>query len=264
MTKSAQPQRVRLCLVCDEETITAAVRIACPPPHDVIVYSLESIVDAQNTLSDYGQRIVQAAGSADAVLVAWRMDKAPVINTLCFQVRRTMRVPVIALCASHPEEQVAALAAGADDAMTFPLYLPLVQMKILAYHRLMDPIQTSTAEAEPSTPATDHDVAQYGALRIDRRTHRFYIEDQIVPLTPREFKLLDFLIDNADAACTRDQILDHVWGITFDTGTNMVDVYMYFLRKKLAARGLKDMIQTVRGYGYRLTLNPSETPERPA
>lgn len=258
MTKPVEFHPARLCLVCDEETITSAVRIACPPPHEISVFSLDGIVDSQQALSPHGYAIVDAAADADAVLVAWHLDKAPEINTLCYQVRRTARVPVIALCSSHPEEPVAALAAGADDALSFPLYLPLIQMKVLAYRRLMDPTHVGGTDAVASVPGPD--VVQFGALRIDHRTHRFYIEDQVVPLTPREFKLLDFMIDNADAACTRDQILDHVWGITFDTGTNMVDVYMYFLRKKLAAWGLKDMIQTVRGHGYRLSLNKPETP----
>ena len=78
------------------------------------------------------------------------------------------------------------------------------------------------------------------------------MRDQEVDLTPREFALLSYLVAHADALVTRDQILDAVWGIDFDTGTNMVDVYMYFLRKKLEAYQLKEMIQTVRGRGYRL------------
>jgi DNA-binding response OmpR family regulator len=71
---------------------------------------------------------------------------------------------------------------------------------------------------------------------------------------PREFALLSYLMDHPDEACTRDQILDAVWGIDFDTGTNMVDVYMHFLRKKLEAHGIKGIIQTIRGRGYRLAV----------
>jgi len=264
MSEPSEP--VSLYLVCDVEAITAAVRIAFPPPHTVQVFSTERILDDQNVLSEYGKELLRTAASAAAVLVAWDLDKAPVINTVCYHTHQRCDGPVMALCGGHPEEQVAALAAGIDDTLTFPLYPPLVLMKAAAYRRRMAALRTLDATS-PDAAGTTEDASadsrnrlQFGDLRVDRRARRFYVQDQEVPLTPREFKLLDYLIENANAACTRDQILDHVWGITFDTGTNMVDVYMYFLRKKLAAYGLKDMIQTIRGHGYRLTLNPQETP----
>ena len=83
-------------------------------------------------------------------------------------------------------------------------------------------------------------------------TGRLFVNDQEVQLTPREYSLLDFLLQRHDELCSRDEILARVWGINFDTGTNMVDVYIYFLRRKLTAHGFGGEIHTVRGYGYRL------------
>jgi DNA-binding response OmpR family regulator len=243
--------RLRLSVVTSDAAVESAVRIACPPPHEILPFPLEGLVDQQLALSDAGKRIVDAATGCHAVLVAWQFDLAPMINTLCYHVRRAMLVPVIALCRSGNEEQVAAVAAGADDTLTFPLYVPLLHARLVAYHRIAEAARVLGAQSV-STPAPEHEVRRFGPLRLDRSAHRFFVRNEEVELTPREFSLLDYLIEHAEVLCTRDQILDHVWGINFDTGTNMVDVYMYFLRRKLEARGIRGIIQTVRGYGYRL------------
>lgn len=71
-------------------------------------------------------------------------------------------------------------------------------------------------------------------------------------LTLREFDLLCYLVEHAGAACSRDEILESVWGIDFETGTNTVDVFIYALRRKLRSNGLPGAVETVRGIGYRL------------
>lgn len=251
---------VRYCLVCDDEVVETAVRICCPPPHLIETFPLDGLVSENLELSDIGREIIGCARTAEAVLISWRFDLAPMINTLCFHVRRHQSAPVIALVRGGQEDTVAAIAAGADDAMTFPLYPPLLHARTLAYRRLADAarqsIQDNEAGSTPTHPPR-HDVLQFGPLRLDRTAHRFYINGEEVELTPREFTLLEYLIEHHDTLLTRDQILGKVWGINFDTGTNMVDVYMYFLRRKLEARGIKKMIQTVRGRGYRLVLPES-------
>jgi DNA-binding response OmpR family regulator len=242
-------------LVCDDPVIEAAVRASCSPPHQVDVFSSARLVNAQHTLSDHGAAIVEAAASSLALLVHWDFEAAPALNTLCFHVRSKVAVPVFMLCRGDQETLAACIAAGADDALTFPLYLPYLHAKVLSYHRLVQAAQeASRPEASDAAPTTKHATSRFGDLELDHTAHRFFIRDAEVPLTPREFALLQFLIERRDALCTREQILDRVWGITFDTGTNMVDVYMYFLRKKLEAHGLKNMIETVRGQGYRLVL----------
>lgn len=245
----APPAPSALCLVSDDAAVEAAVRIGCPPPYRIEVFAPRPLVNDRNELSGHGRRIVEAAGSADAVLAEWAMEDAPAFNTLCYHVRRSASAPVVALTRGEPEAAVASIAAGADDALSFPLSLALLQAKILAYRRLVDACkETRRGEGAP------HAVRRFGDLRLDLTAHRFFVRDEEVELTPREFALLRFLVDHAEALCTRDEILDAVWGIDFNTGTNMVDVYTYFLRRKLEAYDLKDMIQTVRGRGYRLSL----------
>ncbi|GIV62278.1 MAG: DNA-binding response regulator [Rhodothermaceae bacterium] len=246
---------LKLCLVCDDELVRAVVRLNCPSPHEVVTLSLAGLLDEQQRLSGHGQAVVAAAREADVVLVDWHLASAPVINTLCYQVRKEVRAPVLALCRNGPDERVAAIAAGADDAVTLPLHLPLLQAKVLSYRRLVEAVRAAApVPGDARLPA----ARTFGPFRLDRRAHRFFIRGQEVDLTPREFALLEYLIANAGTLCTREQILDHVWGLSFDTGTNMVEVYMYFLRRKLEAFQLSDVIQTVRGLGYRLVL-PEET-----
>ena len=255
---------LKLCLVCDEDLVAAAVRASCPPPHHLQVFSRQDLVNPQHTISDHGRAIVEAAASADAVLLDWAFEEAPALNTLCYHVRRGLHAPVLMLCREGPEAMAACLAAGADDVLTFPIYLPYLQAKILSYRRLVQAARTedsgsASASAGATGPKAARDVRRFGALRLDLSAHRFYIRDEVVELTPREFALLVYLVENGEMLCTRDQILDGVWNINFDTGTNMVDVYMYFLRKKLEAHGLQGMIQTVRGHGYRLvSIAPSD------
>ena len=256
MSSSESAHALTLCLVTDDAVVEAAVRACCPPPHRLEVFAKRGLVTAQNTLSKHGAAIVEAAGTADAVLVDWDFAEAPALNTLCFPIRRQLRAPVLMLCREGPETMAACVAAGADDALSFPLYPHYLQAKVFSYRRLVQ----AAREAGAVTPAADQPSTdrRFGALRLDLAAHRFYIDEAEVELTPREFALLQFLIDRAGSLCTRDQILDAVWGITFDTGTNMVDVYMYFLRKKLEAYGLKHMIRTVRGHGYRLEIGSEE------
>jgi DNA-binding response OmpR family regulator len=180
-----------------------------------------------------------------------------VLNTLGYHIRRRQGPPVVALYRGGPEERVAALAAGADEAIGFPVHLGVIQARILAQQRLTDAVRLH-ASGHPATPAPA-DVIAVGPLRLDRTARRFAIRGEEVTLTPREFALLDYLLAHAGSVRTRDEILDAVWGVSFDTGTNMVDVYVYFLRRKLEAFGVRGLIETVRGRGYRL-VRPEEAP----
>lgn len=235
-------------LVGDDPAIEAAVRLSLPDPNALTPFPLQGVTNEQNTLSAHGQRVVEATQAAGLLLAAWQLDAAPVLNTLSYHTRRVLAGPVVALCRT-PTDAAASLLAGADAFAFFPLDLPLLQARAVAYRRLA----TAAAAHAPTEPAA-RDVLHRPPFRLDRTAHRAFVGDHEVELTPREFDLLDFLLAHAGALCTRDQILNGVWGIEFDTGTNMVDVYMHFLRKKLDAFGARDAIQTIRGRGYRLTV----------
>ncbi len=222
------------------------------------VFTLSGVTDQRGLLGDTGRRIVDAAAAgADAVLVHFTLDRAPVLNTLGFHLRRRLSVPLVALSIGGPEDRVAAMAAGADDAVGLPLHLGRIQARVLAHGRIVEAARLQGAE-RPSPPAAP-DVVEAGYMRLDRNARRFTIRGETVSLTPREFALLDHLMAHAGEVRSRAEILDAVWGVAFDTGTNMVDVYVYFLRRKLEAFGVRDVIETVRGRGYRLN-SPGTAP----
>lgn len=250
------PSALKICLICDTPLVENAVRLAAPEA-ELAVFPIEGSLTAENVLSSEGTRVVEAARTSDAAFIEWRLGRAPELNTVCFHIRRTVGAPVFMLTSGSGDERIAAIAAGADDALSFPIDLGLVRAKVLSYHRLvraaLDAERSErSGDAGGSSTAT-HEILRFGALKLDRTAHRFFIHDAEVELTPREHALIAYLIQHSEELCTRDSILDNVWGINFDTGTNMVDVYMYFLRKKLEAYGLSAMIETVRGRGYRLT-----------
>lgn len=155
-----------------------------------------------------------------------------------------LKVPLVALCAGGPDVIAAALEAGADHAFALPVTAGLLRAACRASRRRWE-ASAHTPEPAPRTSA--------GILRLDRRAHTVEVGGAPVHLTLREFDLLGYLVANDGAACTRDEILEHVWGIDFETGTNTVDVFVYALRRKLRAAGLASPIETVRGVGYRLT-----------
>ena len=91
----------------------------------------------------------------------------------------------------------------------------------------------------------------YGDLVVDRQAHRVTRSGKSVELSSTEYQLLEYLLENIDTMLTRKAILEHVWGTTDpQTFTNIVDVYMNYLRKKIDIPGRRSMIKTVRGYGY--------------
>jgi DNA-binding response OmpR family regulator len=149
--------------------------------------------------------------------------------------RRGERMPVIVLTARDGvDDTVRGLEEGADDYMTKPFRFEELLARIRL--RLRD----------TSTPETT--VVQAGSVTLDLRSRRASVGDRVVELTAREFALLETFIRHRDQVLTREQLLSHVWGYDFDPGSNVVDVYVRYLRKKLGG----DVIDTIRGMGYRL------------
>jgi DNA-binding response OmpR family regulator len=158
-----------------------------------------------------------------------------------FTVLRQLRearvtVPVIVLTARDSvRDTVAGLEGGADDWMTKPFRFE----ELLARVRL----RLRTAARAPEVT-----VLKSGSLSLDLRTRRARAGDRTVDLTAREFVLLELFLRHPGQVLSREQILSHVWGYDFDPGSNIVDVYVHTLRKKLGA----ERVETVRGMGYRL------------
>lgn len=159
-----------------------------------------------------------------------RMDGTEVLRRMR---ERGERMPVVVLTArSSVEDTVAGLEGGADDYVVKPFRFEELLARIRV--RLRDTGDEVT-------------VLQVGDVTLDVRTRRAAVEGRTVDLTAREFALLETLMRHPGQVMSREQLLSHVWGYDFDPGSNVVDVYVRYLRRKLGA----DVISTVRGMGYR-------------
>ncbi len=146
-------------------------------------------------------------------------------------------LPVIILTARDTlRDTVAGLEGGADDYMTKPFRFE----ELLARVRLR-------LRASPAAVA-DANLLSVEGLSLDLRTRRAQTDDRTVELSAREFGLLELLMRHPGQVLSREQVLDQVWGFDFDPGSNVVDVYIRHLRRKIGA----DRITTVRGMGYRV------------
>ncbi|CAB4601359.1 MAG: response regulator transcription factor [Actinomycetes bacterium] len=145
------------------------------------------------------------------------------------------RMPVIILTArTGVDDTVAGLEGGADDYVTKPF----------RFEELLARVRVRLRDVDTGTST----VLRAGALTLDVHTRRATNGDQFVELTAREFALLETLMRHAGQVMSREQLLSHVWGYDFDPGSNVVDVYVRYLRRKLG----DDVVDTVRGMGYRL------------
>lgn len=254
---------LRLCIVDDGEQMKDVVRLLCPPSSVVSRFPLDQL----NPETSKGpESILEKAIAVDAILLIWSILRAPIIGALSHLLRCTP-APVIALCSDNPSDHTLALVAGADDAISLPLYPPLLKAKIVAHVRSARAVRSAQEEnsgfAKEVKTATDERLLDgsayhHGPISLDRKARRVHVAGEKLNLTPRQFALLDLLVRNANDPVSRDQILEHVWGFDFDTGTNITDVYIHHLRKVLAGYGLKDAIRTVRGSGYLFAVPPEK------
>ena len=198
---------------------------------------------------------------AIATLVDWD-EMCPVVLLTLKEVARRSAVPLVVLCGPDQDEHVAALVVGGDDILLHPVNPIMLRARLRAYRRLMNiqPGNAATgdglpvaelADVNPSIPEK-HDVYTVGPLKLDRTARRFFVKGHLVELPAKAYDLVEFLMSRAGECHSRDAILHEVWGIDFDTETNILDVQVYRLRSQLKSYGLGDIIETVRGVGYRL------------
>ena len=147
---------------------------------------------------------------------------------------RGERMPVVILTARNSEQYtIAGFEGGADDYVTKPFSFQELLARVRA--RLRD------------TPTADATVVEAGDLTLDLRTRKLRVEGREVDLSAREFALAETLMRHPGQVLSREQLLSRVWGYDFDPGSNVVDVYVGYLRRKLG----DEAIETVRGIGYR-------------
>lgn len=148
-------------------------------------------------------------------------------------------IPVIMLTAlGQIADRVEGLSAGADDYLVKPF----------AFDELLARIQ-AVARRRGAGTASGHLAS--GRLALDLLHREVRLDGRLIPLQPREVRLLEALVRNADITVTRTMLLETVWGFHFDPQTNLVETHVSRLRSKLALGGLPDAIETIRGSGYR-------------
>lgn len=153
--------------------------------------------------------------------------------------RRKPELPVILLTAQGAiEQRVEGLDLGANDYVTKPFAFDELLARVRAQLR-------APGQREAS-------VLEVGDVRLDLKTRRVERGGREVQLTAREFDLLVYLARHPDQVLSREQILNAVWGFDFDPGTKVLEVYIGYLRRKLAVAGEREVIETVRNVGYRL------------
>jgi len=163
-----------------------------------------------------------------------------------FAVLRRLRevaptVPVLFLTARDAvEDRVAGLTVGGDDYVTKPFSLEEVVLRIRAILR--------RSQVEPY-PGADSGVLRYADLQLDEDAHEVRRADRVIDLSPTEFKLLRYLMLNANRVLSKAQILDHVWNYDFRGDDNIVESYISYLRRKVDNTQPR-LIHTLRGVGY--------------
>jgi two-component system, OmpR family, response regulator QseB len=187
-----------------------------------------------------GQEAIDLAVDADFDLIILDlglpdMDGWAVLQELR---KRGEKMPIIILTARDDiHDKIAGLEGGANDYMTKPF----------SFQELLARVRLRLKENKVVLEKEEH-ILKSGNISLDLHTHQVYIDDNIVELPAREFTLLETLMKNPGFAISREQLLKEVWGYDYDPGTNIVDVYVGYLRKKMGNKA----IETVRGIGYRL------------
>ena len=192
--------------------------------------------------SETARRLITAI-LPDLVLLDWML---PGMSGLDFarQLRRDTRtrdLPIIMLTARAEErDKIDGFDIGVDDYITKPFSPRELVARIRAVLRR-------------HAPQTTDELVMLGALRLDPATHRISSGDTEIPLGPTEFRLLHFFMTHPERVHTRTQLLDQVWGDHIFVEERTVDVHIRRLRAALEATGNADLIQTVRGSGYRMS-----------
>jgi two-component system OmpR family response regulator len=219
---------MRLLLVEDEDRIASFITKGLRAEGHAVVRAA-SVAEALDLLGD---------GPYDAVLLDLRLPDGHGISVLRAIRARDTESPVIVLSAlGATDDKVTLLDEGADDYLVKPF----------EFAELSARIRAATRHGQRSAR-----VLEVGDLRLDTKTRVVTRGGTAVELPSREFALLEYLMRHPGQVLTRQQLLDAVWGLGFESASNVVDVYVGYLRRKLDRPGEPSVIETVRGAGYRV------------
>lgn len=223
------------------------------PDKILIIEDEEKIARVLQLELEFEGYIVQVAHTGTEGLIQYRENKWDVIlldlmlpEMSGFDLLKRIRsteydTAVILLTAkADVEDKVKGLDLGANDYLTKPFEIDELLARVRSVLRFKN----------AKTLVTDRALHSYGGLTLHEKTREVIRECQSVELTPREFELLLCLLENANQVLSREQILNKVWGFDYYGDTNVVDVYIRYLRQKIDSGFEKTLIQTVRGVGY--------------
>ena len=218
------------------------------------------VVDDEKTLRETlaesleieGFTVVQAADGREAV-ESFRRHHPDLIlldlmlpelsgTEVCRIVRSESDVPILMLTAKSAEvDKVVGLELGADDYVTKPF----------SFRELLARIRALLRRSEQQAQASDQETIELGAVKVDLAGRRLLRGSEVLPVKPKAFELLLFLIRNAGHVFTRDQLLERVWGYDYASETRTVDVHVHWLRAQIEADPANPVyLETVRGVGY--------------
>jgi two-component system response regulator MprA len=221
---------MKILVVDDERAVRESLRRAL----ELEGYEIELAGDGSEALYR-----LESSEEPDAMILDVLMPGVDGLE-VCRRIRGTgSRLPVLMLTArTEVEDRVAGLDAGADDYVTKPFALE----ELLARVRAL--LRRATDE--------DGDVLRFADLELDPGTREVRRGDRQIELTRTEFSLLELFLQNPRQVLTRSVIFERVWGYDFGFGSNSLDVYIGYLRRKTEAAGEPRVIHTVRGVGYAL------------
>ena len=219
---------MRLLLVEDDRTISRFLLKGLREDHHVV------------DLAEDGLAALDQTGAADYDVVVLDL-MLPGLDgfELCRRMRgQGLDTPVLVISARDAvRDRVHALDCGADDYLVKPFVFEELLARLRALGRRGRNRQTAR-------------ILSYGSLTIDPVDHRVVVNQQTLSLTATEYRLLEYLVRRAESIVTRDQLAEYVWGGHYDPASNLADVYVGYIRRKLQAAQALPGIHTVRGLGY--------------
>ena len=176
----------------------------------------------------------------DLILLDIMLPDIDGIELLQYTRYKKINTPILVLSAlGEPDDKVKALDLGADDYLSKPFHFKELIARINALVR-----RTKT------NYTAEENVLQCDDLKLYIDRHKVFRGDKEIKLTLQEFKLLQLLMEHKNKVLSRTRILDAVWGINYDSNTNVVDVYISYLRNKIDSESANKLIETVKGRGY--------------
>jgi len=173
----------------------------------------------------------------DLVILDWMLPGLDGLE-VCRRLRSATNVPIIMLTAKdETSDRVTGLETGADDYLVKPFSFDELLARIRALFRR-------------STPSSRPEVLHFGDLMLDTGTHRATRGERPIDLTAKEYELLELFMRNPRQVLTRDVIFDRVWNYDFGGESNIIEVYVRYLRQKTESEGEASLLHTVRGVGY--------------